>query len=83
MRQTACPVSFDCHFPEGNIRFEKVGVPRAKTQTVIVGFISATSLPITTTSSVKRIPLEVGEIQYLASSPLSSTTPLKGLLIYV
>ena len=79
MRQPTCTVSFDCHFPEGNIRFQNVGVPRPKTLTIIVGFIMSNSLPVTNTCLVKRIPLEVGEIQYLASSSMTVPMSLKGV----
>jgi hypothetical protein len=78
MKQPACTASFDCHFPEGNVRFERVGVPRPKSQTVIVGFIMASSQPFSTTSIVKRIPLEIGELQYLASTTTTTTPSFKG-----
>ena len=72
MRQLASPAYFDCHFPEGNARFQKVSVPKPKSQLVIVGFLTGPALPITTTCSVKRIPIEIGELQYLASVTMSA-----------
>lgn len=80
MRQPASTASFHCHFPEGNVRFEKVGIPRPRTQTVIVGFIMAGSLPISNTCAVKRIPLEIGEIQYLPSVSTTVSTAQKGVI---
>jgi hypothetical protein len=72
--------SFHCYFPEGNVRFERVGVPRPKTQTVIVGYIMVSSSPISNTCAVKRLPIEVGEIQYLPSTVTTVPTPQKGMI---
>ena len=84
MRQPASTASFHCHFPQGNVRFERVGVPRPKTQTVIVGFIMASSSPTTNTCAVKRIPIEIGEIQYLRSAmtTVSSSPSQKGIFFF-
>jgi hypothetical protein len=38
----------------------------------------ASSQPFSTTAAVKRIPLEVGELQYLASTATTTTSSLKG-----
>ena len=82
MKQNACIASFDCLYPTDNIRFQKVSVPRPKTQIVIVGFIRGPSQPFSVTSSIKRIPIEVGEIQYLASLPTTSSVSVKGLHLF-
>ena len=78
MKQTGCTASFDCSFPEGNVRFQKVGVPRVRSQVIVVGFITAGAQPLSNASPVKRIPIEIGEIQYLASVATSVPSSLKG-----
>ena len=78
MKQNACIASFDCMYPTDNIRFQKVGVPRPKTQIIVVGFITGPALPFSNVSSFKRIPIEVGKIQYLASVQTTSPVSVKG-----
>ena len=83
MKQNACIASFHCCYPQDNVRFQKVGIPRPKTQIIIVGFITGPSLPFSNTTSCKRIPIEVGEIQYLASVPVTSPISVKGFWLFV
>ena len=83
MKQNACIASFHCLYPVNNICFQKVSVPRPKSQIVIVGFITGPSLPFSTMSSIKRIPIEVAEIQYLASAPMTSPVSVKGLIYLI
>ena len=78
MKRNGCIASFDCVYPEGNIRFQRVGVPRPKTLTIVVGFIRGPSLPFSNTSPVKRVLIEVGEIQYLSSLPPPTPVSVKG-----
>ena len=78
MKQNACIASFDCMYPTDNIRFQKFGVPRPKTQIIVVGFITGPTLPFSNVSSFRRIPIEVGEIQYLASVQTTSPVSVKG-----
>ena len=53
MKQTGCTASFDCSFPEGNVRFQKVGVPRVRSQVIVVGFITTGAQALSNTSPVK------------------------------
>jgi hypothetical protein len=81
LKQQACTASFHCHFPDGNVRFDRVGVPRPKTLTIVIGFIASSSSPITATCNVKRIPMEVGEIQYLTTPSSAVGTGPKGVFL--
>jgi hypothetical protein len=83
MRQPSSTASFNFFFPEGNAHFERVGIPRPKTQTIIVGFIMASSQPISNTCAVKRLPVEIGEIQYLPSTVTAVSSSQKGMSLHL
>jgi hypothetical protein len=70
--------SFNCYFPEDNVRFQKVGVPKPRSHSVVVGLIMSNAYPMSTTCAVKRIPIEVAEIQYIAATSANVSLSPKG-----
>lgn len=78
VKQQTMTASFDCHFPEGNARFQKVGIPKPRSLTVVIGFIMASAYPMSNTCAVKKMPIEVAEIQYLTSLSSNVSTTSKG-----
>ena len=78
IKQQTMTASFDCHFPEGNNRFQKVGVPKLRSLMVVIRFIMASAYLMSNTCAVKKILIEVAEIQYLASLSSNISTTSKG-----
>ena len=65
VKQQVMTASFDCHFPEGNTQFQKVGVPKPRSLMVVIRFIMASAYLMSNTCAVKKILIEVAKIQYL------------------